>query len=105
MAATADENNTRDVWMDKEMELETKRHCVLKPLQFCSGIMTSDLNNAPPTAYLDKPTANICTAEVHGKSALSSAQSLKIRYAFVRNFNGKQQAAGKDSPPVKFHSA
>lgn len=51
------------------MELETKRHHLLKPLQFCSGIMTSDLYNAPPTAYLDKPTQNICTAEVHGKKA------------------------------------
>lgn len=105
LAATEDENNTGDVLMDKEMELETKRHRVLKPLQFCSGIMTSDLNNTPPTAYLDKPTPNICTAEAHGKSALSPAQSLKIRYVFVRNVNGKQQAAGKDSPPVKFHSA
>lgn len=69
-AATANENNTRDVWTEEEMELETKRHRVLKPLQFCSGIMTSDRNNAPPTAYLDKPTPNICTAEANGKSAL-----------------------------------
>lgn len=49
------------------MELETKRQCVLKPLQFGSGIMTSDRNNAPPTAYLDKPTPNICTTEANGK--------------------------------------